>query len=112
MSKVFIVSDSGHDFSDAKRFGELVVMSQGRVNKYQITGMRRLFAPFIDASSPNDYIVQSGPSIMNAVACAMFAARHKCLNLLLFYGTATDYSYLQRRIRFDHTEREGHEPAS
>ncbi len=112
--KVFVISDSGHDFTDATRFGELVIMSKGLVSKFHVTAVRRLFEPFIDSSTESDFLLCSGPSLMTAIACSMFAARHGCLNLLLFHGTGESHNYVQRRIRFD-SQREKEtviEPAS
>ena len=84
MKKVLIVNDSGHDYSAAERFGELVILSTGNIAKFDVTRMHRTFAPELDQSSPDDFILQSGPSVMNCVACAYFAALHNRLNLLLF----------------------------
>ena len=84
MPKVFIINDSGHDYSPAEKFGELITMSEGYVDKYSVTAMYRLFKPFIDSSQKEDIILQSGPIVMNNIACAMFAAKHGCLNLLIW----------------------------
>lgn len=81
---VFIVNNSGHDFSDAQRFGELVSMTRDTVNRFDITEMKRRFEQFISLSTPNDFILHTGPGVMSAIACAMFAAKHRCLNLLLW----------------------------
>ena len=84
MDKVFIVNNSGHDYSDAKRFGELIIMSEGVIDKFNVTSMLRTFKKHLNTSTKNDFILQSGPSIMNAVACAEFATNHSCLNLLIW----------------------------
>lgn len=82
--KVYIPNSSGHNYSDAERFGELVVLSTGTIDKFNITAMHRLFSPFLQASSPTDWIIQTGPSITLSIVSAMFAARHQCLNLLIW----------------------------
>lgn len=41
-------------------------------------------ADAIANSSPDDYIVITGLSVMTAVAAAMFASKHKQLNILLW----------------------------
>jgi len=75
--KVFIINSSGHDFSKAEQFGELVTMTRGTVNKYSITSMARMFQPFVDESSPNDYLLQSGPVVLK-----------KAVRMIIFFKVA------------------------
>jgi hypothetical protein len=108
MTKVFITNDSGHDYSAAKQFGELIPLSAGTVNKFHITKMLRQFEPLLRDSSPHDFILQSGPSIMNCIACAYFAALHGRLNLLIFRLEENGAQrYVVRRLSFRKGEREG-----
>ena len=103
---IFIVNDSGHDFSAAEEFGELTIMSSGLIDKYNVTRMWRVFRPFIQASSPADYIVQGGPSGMYGVACAMFAAKHNCLNILTWrVERGGKDHYVHRRLDFGEGEK-------
>ena len=98
--KVFIINSSGHDFSKAEAFGELVTMTRGTINKYSITSMARMFQPFVDESSPNDYLLQSGPVVLNMIAAGMFAQKHGILNLLLWKAEADGQDrYVKRRLR-------------
>jgi len=102
MPKVFIINDSGHDFTPAEEFGELVIMTEGYINKYAVTAMVRAFKPFIDQSSPNDIILQTGPQVMNNIACAMFAAKHGCLNLLIWRALPNEEArYVLRKLSFN-----------
>ena len=81
---VYVINDSGHDFTAAEEYGLIEVMTQGTIDKFNLTSMHRVFEPFLAESKPGDYLVQSGPAVMAAVACSMFAAKHGCLNLLLW----------------------------
>lgn len=92
MTKVFIVNRSSHDFSDAKRFGELTFLSEGPVNRYATNQMVRQFEDGMKTSGPNDYIVPCSLNVMNSIACAIFAFKHGRLNLLLF----KDGVYIER----------------
>ena len=101
MNKVYIVNDSGHDFSAAEGFGELVILSEGLIDRYNVTSMYRTFVPILAKSSPKDFILHSGPGIMSAIACSIFSARHDCLNLLIWRGEADGKErYVQRRLKF------------
>ena len=84
MNRVYIISRSAHDFSDAERFGELVFLSDGPMNRYSCNNMCRVFATHLRHSSPDDYLLLTGLSVMNSIACALFAALHQRLNLLLY----------------------------
>ena len=98
--KVYIINSSGHDFSKAEQFGELVPMTRGTINKYSITSMARLFQPFVEESSPDDYLLQSGPVVLNMIAASLFAQKHGTLNLLLWKAEADGNDrYVQRRLR-------------
>ena len=94
MPKVFIVSDSGHDFSSAEKFGELTPLSRGLVNRNNANHFHRIFSEGLANSSADDYLLLSGLSVMNSIACAVFTKLHSRLNLLLF----NDGVYLERRI--------------
>ena len=102
MNKVFAVNDSGHDFSQAKEYGELIMLTEGIIGKYQITSMYRTMEDQLRSSKPDDYILMCGPSVMQSVACAIFAAKHGCLNLLLFKtggeGNRGEDTYIFRRL--------------
>lgn len=92
MSKVFIVNKSSHDFSAAEKYGTLVFMSEGPMNRYATNSMVRLFTDAFADSERSDYIVPCSLNVMNSIACAIFAHKHGCLNLLLF----KDGSYIER----------------
>ena len=84
MPKVFVVNKSSHDFSNAKEFGELIFMTNGRMNRFATTDMIRIFSECMKGSSKSDYILPCSLNVMNLLAGAVFAAKHKTINLLLF----------------------------
>lgn len=97
--KVYVISDSGHDLSPAVKFGELVIMSKGYVDKYNTSQMVRTFEPHIEGSRSHDFILISGPTVMSSVACSMFSAKHGRLNLLLWRAEQDGNDrYLHRRL--------------
>jgi hypothetical protein len=84
MRKVFVVNKSSHDFSNAEKFGKLVFMTEGRINRYATNDMSRIFQDFMKDSNEHDYILPCSLNVMNSLASAVFASIHKRLNLLLF----------------------------
>jgi len=101
--KVYIVNKGGHNHSDAERFGKLVFLSEGNINRYAVTNIYRRFALILGDSSPEDYILITGLSVMSSVACAIFARLHGRLNLLLYKtsrGNEKGY-YIERILMLD-----------
>ncbi|MBU2346600.1 MAG: hypothetical protein KJ888_20615 [Gammaproteobacteria bacterium] len=94
MAKVFVVNKSAHNFSAAEKFGEIRYLSEGPMNRYSTNNMHRLFKKELDHSNKEDFIVPCSLNVMNSIACAMFARKHGCLNLLLF----KDGEYIERNL--------------
>lgn len=84
MPTVYIVNKSFHDFSEAEKYGKLVFLSEGSMDRYEVNNMARQFESYLKDSLPTDYIVPCSLNVMNSIACAMFAVRHGTLNLLLY----------------------------
>jgi len=102
MTKVFIPNKSYHDFSEATRFGDLVYLTSGKISILSIGRMYRTFMPIIQASTKEDYILVSGPSVMTSILCSMFSIKHGVLNLLIYQiGGDNKGHYKQRRISFE-----------
>lgn len=94
--KVYIVNKSAHDFSAAERFGDVIFLSEGPMDRYSVNNMVRQFTEIMEGSESNDYIVPCSLNVMNSIASAIFAHKHGKLNLLLFKGG----DYLERNIVF------------
>jgi hypothetical protein len=94
MNKVYVVNRSSHDFSEANKYGEIVFLSEGPMNRYATNNMTREFKEHMKDSGPEDYIVPCSLNVMNSIACAIFAYKHGRLNLLLF----KERTYLERNI--------------
>lgn len=93
-TRVFILNKGGHDYSKAERFGQLVYCSEGLLAKYDIGKMLRVLEDAMKGSAASDYILLTSLSSLCSVACAIFALRHQCLNLLIF----KDGDYVERKI--------------
>lgn len=109
--KVFIVNDSGHDYSSARVYGELVAMTKGTVpyiRKTRVLKMYRDITEILKDSKKEDYILQSGPSILFMISCIAFVVKHRRLNLLIFDGKV----YVVRNLLVDvvFTDEKGDQP--
>lgn len=94
MKKVFVINKAAHDFSKAERFGELIYLSKGAINKYAISRIYRQFQTIMDNSHEDDCILLTSLTVMCVIACCLFAVKHQRLNLLLF----KDDDYIVRTI--------------
>jgi hypothetical protein len=90
VQKVYVVNKGYHDLSDAKRFGELTFLTEGSINRYNVGTMLRTFVPLLKSSTQEDYILVTGLTVMNIVACVVFAIKHEKLNLLLYKSPTRD----------------------
>jgi hypothetical protein len=96
MRKVYIINKSSHDFSGAVKYGELIYLSEGPINRFATNKMYRLFADGMKKSNKEDYLLLSGLTVMAVIASVIFVAKHKCLNLLIF--RANSFTYAERRL--------------
>lgn len=97
MSNVYIVNKSAHDFSPARKFGKIIFLSEGMIARYDCNHMHREFSEIMKDSHADDYIVPCSLNMMNSIACALFACKHKRLNLLLYKRG----KYIERNLVFE-----------
>ena len=91
MSKVYIVNKSAHDFHNAEKFGNLIFMSEGRLNRFGTNDMMRKFSDAMRNSKEEDYLLPCSLNTANIMAAVVFANKHKRLNLLLFKPSTGEY---------------------
>ena len=103
MPKVFVVNRGGHNHTDAERFGKLIFLSTGTINRYAVSQMYRQFVDHLKDSTEDDYILITGLSVMASVACSVFARIHGRLNLLLFKSSQSgeEGRYVERTVMLD-----------
>lgn len=100
MPKVFVINRSNHDYSKARKYGQLHFLSDGPMDKYQVANMDRQFREKLADSRPDDFILVTSLTVMCSVACVIFAMKHNRLNLLL-YNDANRGEYAVRKLCYD-----------
>lgn len=98
MPKVYIPNRSAHDFTPAEKFGTLVYLTEGDIPKYVVNSMSRKVAEKIRYSTPDDYLLITSLSVINAIVAGYLAHMHGRLNLLIW--DAKDNKYESRTIVF------------
>lgn len=99
MPKIYIPNKSGHDFSKAERFGDLVFITEGLVDKDETNMMQRIAEDALSDSESEDLIMPTGLTVLNGMIMAVFAVKHGRLNLLIHDAKKDDYFIRKQIIR-------------
>jgi len=83
--RVYVLNDGGHDYSDAERFGEVTLCTQGVVSKNDINKLFRQLDETLSESHPKDFILLTGPASLCAVASAIMVGYHGEVHYLVFH---------------------------
>lgn len=95
-TKVYIPNNSGHDFSDAEKYGDLVFITQGMIDRFKINTMFRATVEALNDSKPTDYIMVTGLTQINVIIASVFTQMHGRLNLLIY--DVKKERYIPRKI--------------
>ncbi len=95
--KVYVTNRGGHNYEAAEKYGEIVYITEGTLNRFATSTLYRAFVDGMADSQPDDYILITSMSIVNAIGAAVFARKHGCLNLLLF----REGEYVSRELDID-----------
>lgn len=94
MPKVYVPNRSFHDFKDAARFGELVFLTEGMVNRMNVNKITRQCMVAMKGATAGDFIVVSSLSIITAIASSLMAFAFGRINFLIW----EDDHYIERNI--------------
>lgn len=89
--RVWVTNYAGHDYEKAKPFGELCYLTKGYISFQSLDRVKFTLAQALIDSSPDDYLLLSGTSIVCVIAAVLFYAMHRRLNLLNFDKTKDAY---------------------
>lgn len=85
MARVFIPNLSHHDFTPARKFGELIFLTDGWVSPQQVnTIFRQCYEKMKDVTSDDFLLISSLPIINVAAASIMTMKCNGLLNFLIF----------------------------
>lgn len=94
MPIVYCTNRGGHDYSPARAFGELVFITEGKLDKWDVSQMVRECRDAFKDSTEDDYILLTSLTTLCSIACAVFCHMHGRLNLLIY----KDDGYVERKI--------------
>jgi hypothetical protein len=94
MTRVYVPNRGGHDYSPASKFGEIVYVTEGYLDRWAVNQMYREWIRVLEGSTPDDYILETSLNTLCSVGAACFSLKHGRLNLLLF----RDGEYVERKL--------------
>ena len=98
MAQVYVPNKSFHDFSGATQFGELIFLTEGILPLHSVNTLYRTFDRELRESTPDDYLLVSGPAILNAIVASVLSMKHGSINFLLYDRKRNRYRH--ERISF------------
>ena len=95
--KVYVTNRGGHKYDAAEKYGEIIYVTEGTLNRFATSSLYRAFVDAMKDSEAEDFILITSMSMVNAIGAAVFARKHGCLNLLLYRSG----EYVLREIDID-----------
>ncbi len=100
MPQVFIVNyNAGHDYSTAKRHGDLVRLTEGDVNIFATDRLLTRLNQALRGATPDDCLLLSGNVVLNSLAVALWIRRFPQIRLLIY--DSRDKRYRRRELKAD-----------
>jgi hypothetical protein len=97
MPSVFVPNRGPYDYSAAERFGKLVFLTEGTVQRFAVGDLFRTIAEGMVNSSEDDYLLIYSLGILNALAASVLARRHGKINFLMYKNG----EYMPRSVELD-----------
>lgn len=95
---VYIANRSGHNYSGAERFGQLVAVTQHRVNVFATDRLRTDITHALRDAKPEDLLLLGGSPLVNVLCAFILLQRHGLLNIIYWDGLKQDY--IRRKLSF------------
>jgi hypothetical protein len=83
--RVYVLSDGGHDYRAAERFGRVTICSTGQLSKDDISQMYRILTDSFADAREDDFILVSSLTSLCMVASAIMANRFGQVHLLIYH---------------------------
>lgn len=100
-SRVYVINDGGHDFSDAERFGEVLMITSGSINIFSPERDRLKMVDVIKNFDPKkDFICLAGGAFTGFLAGQIFEYLHNVEHVRLLIFNSKSREYFVRDIKF------------
>jgi CTP:phosphocholine cytidylyltransferase-like protein len=93
LPNVWVVNNSGHDFSPAYEYGEDVYyLTTGRVNIFKTNKLISEFKGKMANFKEDDWLLLSGNAILNVLAVTVALEKHGMVQTLLYNAITNNYA--------------------
>lgn len=86
MPDVYVANHGGFNYDPARQFGTLVFMSKGFIVSSTLDDTFKRFKELINSSSPTDYLLLSGSSLICSIALHLWISKHGKCNVIHWAG--------------------------
>ena len=91
MAKVYVVNNTNHDYSKAEQYGELVYVTKGKLPIFKTNTVRAILEKGLVKFTKDDYLLISGPAIVNIMAATILYNKFDTVKFLVFDAKQQDY---------------------
>ena len=84
MSTIWVVSDTGHEYSKAEGRGTLRFLFTGKVNVFASDMLVKEIESKLEEATEEDYLLPSGNAVANCLAFTSLLNRFSKVNVLIF----------------------------
>jgi hypothetical protein len=94
--KVIVPQMAGHDFQKATSFGRVIELLSGRLSPFNLDLLQTRIKKRLreEDISSDDFLVLSGPAVINCLVFTEWLNMHNKIELLLFHSR--DFQYIHR----------------
>lgn len=82
--KVFIPNKSFREYKGVDQYGDIVFLTEGNVNRFKVHTLYHQIWEKMEDAGPDDYLLVSSLSILNAIAASIMAFKFGRVNFLQF----------------------------
>lgn len=82
--KIYVVNYKEQDLREAEKYGELVYLTEGVVNIFNMDSIMFRLSRGLRNMTPDDMILLSGSPILNAIACMIASKKHGHVDVLIY----------------------------
>ena len=102
MGDVYVVNHSGHNIRNAKRYGNIRLLSEGRVNIFATDRITAEFNFALGDFGEDDYILLCGAPILNVLAVVCALKKTPVVRVLVYNAKTATYDV--RKITLEEDE--------
>ena len=95
-ARVYVPNKSGHDFTQAGKFGDLIYITEGPINKFALGTFYKACMSAMSGAEAQDYLLITSLNSICCIAAGMLSSRFSKLNILLYRRD----KYVLREIDF------------